>query len=180
MEYRRSQTKGGTYFFTLVTYNRIKIFKNEINAELLLNAIKQVKQKHPFKMIGYVLLPDHFHCIWTLPENDFDFSKRWRLIKSNFTRVCTLKNIIAQTPSRKLKKEKCIWQRRFWEHQIRNEDELVKYLNYMHYNPVKHGYVDWAYKWRFSSFQHYVNQEIYTREWGSAEESSLNILDANE
>ncbi len=180
MRYRRSKTKGGTFFFTIVTYQRRKIFNDDLTASQFMNAIKQIKNKHPFKMIGYVLLPDHFHCIWTLPENDNDFSMRWRLIKSCFTRLYLPNSKISLTPSRKNKKEQSIWQRRFWEHEIRSEEELAKYLDYIHYNPIKHHYVDGASQWKYSSFQHYVNKQIYLPDWGSSEQPFLSNFNVNE
>lgn len=180
MEYRRSKTKGGTYFFTLVTYKRKKLFQNIYLANLFLNIIKQIKFKYPFKMSGFVLLPDHFHCIWTLPENDMDFSIRWRLIKSNFTRQCLSTYKTKPTSSRSAKKEQCIWQRRFWEHEIKNEIEFSKYLDYIHFNPVKHGYVNLPCEWQHSSFHYYVKKEIYPINWGADNVAMLNKFVANE
>ena len=146
MKYRRAKVKGGTYFFTVVTFNRIKIFHNSDNVALLRGAIRKVMLKHPFQIDAFVLLPDHLHCILTLPQHDSDFSTRWRLIKSYFSRNFDGRNVgwvEARNPtnaaicaSRKRKNEKPIWQRRFWEHLIRNQEDLNQHIEYIHYNPV--------------------------------------------
>lgn len=174
MQYRRANTSGGTFFFTLVTYQRRPLFVNIENVNLLRNVIRHVKSRHPFKVDAFVLLPDHLHCIWTLPNDDNDFAKRWRLIKSNFTRQCLHGYRITPTLSRKNKGEQCVWQRRYWEHQIRNELDFVKHVDYIHYNPVKHGYVKNVCDWPYSSFLHFVKAGIYANSWGSKGEITFN------
>jgi putative transposase len=177
MRYRRAQVQGGTYFFTVVTYQRIEILSRPENVALPREAFKRVKKTYPFRIDAIVLLPEHLHCIWTLPQNDADFSTRWRLIKSYFSRklshVCwsagggetpTHKPISA---SRSKKSEKTIWQRRFWEHLIRDEQDLKHHVEYIHYNPVKHGLVKSPKDWAFSSFHRYVNNGVYDLEWGA-------------
>lgn len=179
MKYRRAKLKGGTYFFTVVTYKRIEIFANPENVSLLRITIKKVMQKHPFKINAFVLLPDHLHCIWTLPQHDSDFSTRWRLIKSAFSRSFEQKDVgwveernptdVALSASRQKKKEKPIWQRRFWEHLIRNKQDLNRHIEYIHYNPVKHGLIEAPADYIYSSFHRYVERGIYDAQWGAGD-----------
>ena len=137
MKYRRWHVNGGIYFFTVVTENRRPILIENIN--ILRESFKQVKSKSPFSIEAIVILPDHLHTIWKLPENDMDYSKRWMLIKKGFS---------SQMPgfsvgsSKAKKREKGIWQRRYWEHVIRDEKDLKNHFDYIHYNPVKHGLVN--------------------------------------
>ena len=166
MYYRRLQTPGASFFFTLVTYQRNPLFADIRNIKLLREVIKKVQIAHPFKIDAFALLPDHLHCIWTLPTGDADFSMRWRLIKSYFTRNCLSEYKNISTLGRKYKKEQCIWQRRFWEHQIRNEEDFKMHVEYIHYNPVKHGYAKAACDWNSSSFHRYVKAGIYNNDWG--------------
>jgi putative transposase len=177
MRYRRAQLKGGTYFFTVVTHKRTKIFHLSDHAELLRQAFGKVIKRHPFEIDAFVLLPDHLHCIWTLPEGDADFSTRWRLIKSFVSRQIGLvgwvegrnPTIDTHSESRQKKKEKPIWQRRFWEHLIRNQKDLKQHIEYIHYNPVKHGLTKAPGDWAYSSFQRYVDKGIYDLKWGAAD-----------
>ena len=122
-------------------------------------------------MEAFVLLPDHLHCIWTLPDLDSDYSTRWRLIKSHFSRKYNPvswveeRNPTKASTSRLLKKEKPIWQRRFWEHLIRNDNDLKRHIEYIHFNPVRHNLVRAPKDWQFSSFHRYVSNGIYKLEW---------------
>ena len=168
MQYRRARVNGGTYFFTVVTFKREKILTLPDNVNLLRKSFKHVMQNHPYKIDAFVLLPEHLHCIWTLPDNDMDYSKRWRLIKSYFTRKCddTYKHVPYE--SRKNKNEQAIWQRRFWEHLIRDESDFKKHVEYIHYNPVKHDLVKSPKDWTYSSFNRYVKSGIYNEKWGSS------------
>ena len=166
MQYRRSKTPGATYFFTVVTYNRNKMLCIPENVELLRNSFRQVMQEYPFKMDAFVLLPEHLHCIWTLPEDDADFSNRWRLVKNYFSRRCQDKFHGNVSVSRQRKGEKAIWQRRFWEHQIRNDRDFAQHVDYIHYNPVHHELVKAPKDWQFSSFHRYVRDGIYPIDWG--------------
>lgn len=165
MRYRRARAKGGTFFFTVVTFKREKILTKTENVQLLRESFKPVMRNHPFKIDAFVLLPDHLHCIWTNPENDSDYSTRWRLIKSNFTRRCEDKISHKPFESRKRKKEQAVWQRRFWEHQIRNSPDFIRHVEYIHYNPVKHGYVRSPKDWPYSSFKKYVREHKYKITW---------------
>ncbi len=177
MRYRRTKVKGGTYFFTVVTFKRLELFTSPENVDLLKNSIQKVMETHPFRIDAFVLLPDHLHCIWTLPHQDSDFSTRWRLIKTNFSRKFDHKSVgwvEGQNPttdsysaSRLKKKEKSIWQRRFWEHCIRNQEDLKRHIEYIHYNPVRHGLAKAPVDWRYSSFHRFVKKGIYNKSWGA-------------
>ena len=169
MQYRRAKVEGGTYFFTLVTHHRRKLLCEPENISLLRESFRYVMEKHPFKIDAIVILPDHLHCIWTLPEGDSDYSTRWRLIKSYFTRNCDSQYHGEMTTSRENKKEQALWQRRFWEHSIKNEKDLLNHIEYIHYNPVKHGLVQFPSEWKYSSFHRYVKDGIYARDWGEKE-----------
>ena len=167
MQYRRSQINGGTFFFTVVTHNRRKILCNPENVDLLREAFRLVMDKHPYQIDAFVLLPDHLHCIWTLPEGDHDFSTRWRLIKSTFSRNCHRRFKGEISTSHKIKKEAGIWQRRFWEHTIRDEHDFNRHVEYIHYNPVKHNFVNAPSQWSYSSFHTYVRKGLYDSGWGA-------------
>ena len=166
--YRRARTPGGTCFFTVVTYQRQPILCLEQSIEAIDNILKDVIKTYPFEINAWVTLPDHIHCLWTLPEGDSDYSIRWALIKKGFTkRMKGLSQIKAvQTPSRERRREGVIWQRRFWEHQIRDEDDYNAHMDYIHYNPVKHGLVKNPIDWRHSSFGKYVDIGWYEESWG--------------
>ncbi|MGA7875578.1 MAG: transposase [Desulfoferrobacter sp.] len=167
MQYRRAKIEGGTYFFTLVTYGRAKLFSYPENIDLLKRAFLEVMTRHPFTIDAFVVLPDHLHCIWTLPETDRDFSKRWRQIKSSFSRRCKSEFKPPITPSKLRKKEQAVWQRRFWEHVIRDERDFTRHVEYIHYNPVKHGLVQAPGDWKYPSFHRYVRRGVYDLRWGS-------------
>ncbi len=143
-EYRRWRQSGETYFFTVVTDGRRPIFADPVARTLLGQAI--------------VLLPDHLHAIWAMPEQDGDYSLRWRRIKSQFTRdyLAFGGDENSLSSSRVSRKERGVWQRRFWEHRVRNEQEYETLCRYIHYNPVKHGYAGCPHGWEFSSFHAFV------------------------
>jgi putative transposase len=148
MEYRRAYVKGGCYFFTVNLADR----KSDLlvqHIDLLRNAIKIVKENHPFTVNAIVVLPDHLHCIWTLPELDCNYSKRWMLIKRYFSLEISKTENINQ--ARLKKRERGIWQRRFWEHVIRDERDYLNHIEYIHINPIKHGYVKDVKDWPYSS-----------------------------
>jgi putative transposase len=167
MQYRRARTKGGTYFFTVVTHNRRKILCKPENIDLLRSAFQSVMEKHPYHIDAIVLLPDHLHCIWTLPPDDNDFSTRWRLIKSAFSRKCDSRYKGKISASRQIKKETSVWQRRFWEHAIRDENDFGRHVEYIHYNPVKHNLVNAPRQWAYSSFHKYVGNGLCDLDWGA-------------
>jgi putative transposase len=126
-------------------------------------------QQHHFKIDAIVVLPDHLHSIWTLPESDADFSTRWQLIKSYFSRQCNSQYQGKISTSRQHKGEKGVWQRRFWEHQIRDDRDFINHLEYIHSNPVHHGLVTAPKDWQDSSFHRYVEVGIYDQMWGASE-----------
>jgi putative transposase len=170
MRYRRARTEGSTYFFTLVTYDRRRFLCEPENIALLKTAFRYVMAQHPFKIEAIVVLPDHLHCIWVLPERDNNFSTRWRLVKGYFTRKCDAAYRGHRSASRKRKGEQAVWQRRFWEHQIRDEQDFIRHVEYIHYNPVKHGLVKVPREWPHSSFHRYVQAGIYDEAWGDGDE----------
>lgn len=155
MDYRRAYVNGGCYFFTVVLANRKSNLLIE-KIHLLRDCIRQVKTRHPFEINSIVILPDHIHTIWTLPENDSDYAKRWMLIKSSFSRALEKSEYI--NSARTKKRERGIWQRRFWEHVIRDEADYLGHIEYIHQNPIKHGLVQNAIDWQYSSIHKLQNQ----------------------
>ena len=171
--YRRARTPGGTYFFTVKTYERQPVLTNEHCRIALRQALAEVRGMNSFEILAWVLLPDHLHTIWRLPENDADFSLRWSLIKQRVTRQCSDEGSEASlTQSRQTRHEGTFWQRRFWEHMIRDDTDLRHHVDYIHYNPVKHGYVTRVGDWPYSTFHRYVSDGVYAKDWGDAEEVS--------
>lgn len=162
--YRRQFLPGGTYFFTVNLAQRNKTLLVD-HVDNLRGVFTKVKKKQPFNIDAIVILPDHLHTIWTLPEGDSDFSNRWRMIKGNFSKL--ISNAEPPSKSRLSKGERGIWQRRFWEHVIRDELDYERHVDYIHYNPVKHGYCKNAEEWQYSSFHKFVENEIYTKDWGT-------------
>ena len=180
MEYRRAKIFGGTYFFTVVTYGRKGILTDPANVTLLRNAFRHVMEKQPFKIDAFVLLPDRLHCIWTLPDEDIDFPKRWKSIKSYFTRKCLPEYRNIPNGARIKKKEQAVWQRRYWEHLIRDDDDYLRHVEYIHYNPVKHGHSRTPGEWAYSSFHKYVRQGKYDYNWGAGESIKFDEKIGNE
>ncbi|WP_192499105.1 REP-associated tyrosine transposase [Skermanella pratensis] len=150
MEYRRDRTPGGTYFFTVVTYGR-PLFEDPAAVELLRGAFRIVMSHRPFQIGASVVLPDHLHMIWTLPEGDSDYSMRWNAIKGRFTAL--LPSHLRPDPSkaRTRRDEQAVWQRRFWEHRVRDEADYERCVAYINGNPVKHGLVSAPADWPHSS-----------------------------
>ncbi|MEW6182390.1 MAG: transposase [Bacillota bacterium] len=168
-DYRRLYVPGGTYFFTVVTYNRQRWFADEANVTLLREAFRYTLRRRLFLLSAIVVLPDHLHCIWTLPAGDADFSGRWQILKSCFSR-----RVPAST---RREGSKTIWKPRFWEHLIRDEDDLHRHLDYIHYNPVKHGLAVAPGDWSHSSFGHFVRRGWYETDWGRAEPEKIVGMD---
>lgn len=161
--YRRNREQGGTYFFTVAIAQRhLDLLVRHIDH--LKATLAEEKKRYPFTNIGFVVLPDHLHAVWRFPEGDADYSNRWRRIKAGFSRALPKGEPISN--SRIAKCERGIWQRRFWEHTIRNERDLQRHLDYIHYNPVKHGLVLRVAEWPYSTFHAYVTRGIYGLEWG--------------
>jgi len=161
-DYRRFHVEGGTYFFTVNLAERHRKLLTE-HIGTLREAFRVIKGAHPFTINAIVILPDHLHTIWTLPTDEQDFSLRWRQIKSAFSRAIGKGERISRSRSRK--GERGIWQRRFWEHVIRDEEDFARHIDYIHFNPVKHGYVKAVSNWPYSSFHRYVRLGIYSKDW---------------
>jgi putative transposase len=169
--YKRARF-GSTYFFTVVTYRRRKFLCLEPCREILRDVINQARASYPFTIEAVVLLPEHLHCIWKLPENDTNYSMRWGWIKKEFTKrardvVEKMVGTADPTASSVRHREGNIWQRRFWEHQIRDQKDYNAHVDYIHYNPVKHGLTKAPKDWKYSSFSRYVKDGFYDREWGA-------------
>jgi len=162
--YIRAYVPGGSYFFTVALLERRRCLLTE-NIDTLREAFRSVKKQRPFKIEAIVILHDHLHCIWTLPPNDTDFSTRWRLIKTSFSRSIIPGERLSTR--RQFKQERGIWQRRFWEHAIRNQKDFDNHTDYIHYNPVKHGLVKRVADWPYSSFHDFVRLGQYPLEWAA-------------
>lgn len=153
---------GAAYFFTVTLLERRSGLLVE-HVELLREAVRKARAARPFKIDAWVVLPDHMHCVWTLPEGDSDYSSRWRDIKAVFSRSLPkneFRNLVRQK-----KGERGIWQRRFWEHTIRNDADYAAHLDYVHLNPLKHGLVEHVKDWPYSSFHRCVKAGIYSIDW---------------
>ena len=160
--YRRNFMAGGSFFFTVnLAQRRLWLLTEHIDE--LRSALRQTRRDHPFTIDAMVVLPDHLHAVWTLPENDPDFATRWRLIKSAFSRSLSTGERISA--SRAAKGERGIWQRRYWEHTIRDESDFARHIDDVHINPVKHGYVTRVRDWPYSSFHRMVKLGIYPEDW---------------
>ncbi|MBS0567562.1 MAG: transposase [Proteobacteria bacterium] len=169
--YRRAWQPGGTWFFTV---NLLRRHGNDLlvrHIDLLRRAIAKVRVRHPFTIHGWVVLPDHLHCVISLPAGDSDFATRWRLIKLEFSKG------IARTEPRSATRirrgERGIWQRRYWEHLIRDEADFAAHVDYVHINPVKHGHVTRVADWPFSTFHRLVAAGVYPLDWAGGRESGI-------
>jgi putative transposase len=168
-EYRRHRVAGATYFFTVNLLDRRSRLLTE-RIGILRQAVSRVRILMPFHIDAWVVLPDHMHCLWTLPECDGNFPKRWQAIKMAFSRSVTPGEPLST--SRLARGERGIWQRRYWEHTVRDERDYASHMDYIHFNPVKHGLAASAAEWQFSSFQSCVKQGLYPPEWTSVAETS--------
>jgi putative transposase len=165
--YRRIYLPGGTFFLTLVTYNRTPLFSNSENIFCLRFALANVKSEMPLRIDGAVIMPDHIHFLWTLPPEDTNYSKRIGKLKVLFTKSIQDRENLPEniSISRRKHRESNVWQRRFWEHAIRDENDFEMHLNYIHYNPVKHNIVSCPHLWEYSSFNKWVKKGAYTMDW---------------
>lgn len=161
--YRRAAVAGGTFFFTVNLANRQSTRLTD-HIDVLRAAYARVARERPFETVAVCILPDHLHAVWRLPEADGDFSTRWQRIKAEFSRYFPAQ--AERSQSKRRNREKGIWQRRFWEHQIRNPVDLQRHVDYIHFNPVKHGWVDCVREWRYSSFHRYVRAGVLPIDWG--------------
>lgn len=164
--YRRIWMPGGTYFFTV---NLAIRGRNDLLVRYIDNlrlSIQEVRLKHPFIIHGWVVLPDHMHCLISLPKEDADFPLRWRLIKANFSKRLPAGERLSESQSKR--GERGIWQRRYWEHLIRDEQDFNAHMDYIHINPVKHGLVEHVVDWPFSTFHRLVKKGVYPSDWGGS------------
>jgi putative transposase len=163
MRYRRTTVAGGTYFFTVNLAQRERTLLVD-RVDVLGAVLRMVRRRHPFHSDAMVILPDHLHAIWTLPAGDCDFPTRWMLIKAGFSRQVASEE--RRSRSRIVKGERGIWQRRYWEHLIRYDEYYARHVEYIHYNPVKHGYVVRAVDWPYSSIHRYIEAGMMDHDWG--------------
>jgi REP-associated tyrosine transposase len=161
VRYRRNFVAGGTFFFTVALADRTsQALTDHITA--LRDAMRHARHSHPFAIDAVVVLPDHLHMVMTLPEGDADYPNRWRLIKRGFTEAI----LRSQEPiARHHNGELALWQRRYWEHTIRNSGDFERHVDYIHFNPVKHGLVSRVRDWPFSSFHRFVRQGLLPEDW---------------
>jgi len=175
--YRRSCMAGGAYFFTVTLADRRASTLTE-RIESLRATYRTVARALPFETIAICVMPDHLHALWQLPPGDADFSGRWNRIKVSFSRGVPA--AAERSASKRAKREKGIWQRRFWEHILREDTDLARHIDYIHYNPVKHGLVNRPADWPWSSFHRYVSMGVYEPHWGAAMGASFDTLGCRE
>ena len=173
VEYRRIDVPGATWFFTVNLAERQNNHLLTEQIDSLRSAFRYVKNRRPFQIDAIVVLPDHLHCIWTLPTGDTDFSTRWNLLKGHFSRSIAQGERVSK--SRRKRRERGLWQRRFWDHMIRNERDLNTHIEYIHWNPIKHGWVTRVIDWPYSSFHQFVKQGIYPANWGHQGEFGIDV-----
>jgi len=169
--YRRNFVPGGTYFFTCVTCDRQPILTTDTGRRCLHEAIEQVQTDHPFQVVAIVLLPDHWHTVWTLPHRDIRYPMRWMRIKEEFTeRWLTAGGAEqSQSESRTKKRYRGVWQKRYWEHTVDDEYDLKRCVDYTHWNPRKHKLVSRVQDWKWSSFHRMVREGEYELNWGGSD-----------
>ena len=166
-DYRRNRVPGGTYFFTVNLLERNRTLLTD-NIELLRSSVRAVRRAKPFHIDSWVVLPDHMHCIWTLPDGDADFASRWKAIKIAFSKA--LPHTESLSPARQARGERGIWQRRYWEHTIRDERDYAAHMDYVHINPLKHGHVAHVADWPYSSFHRLVEVGVYAADWAGGDD----------
>ncbi|MCC5810006.1 MAG: transposase [Ectothiorhodospiraceae bacterium] len=156
--YIRTRATGGTYFFTLVTAQRRPVFRSPVAVDCLRRAYRHIARQYPFTTEAIVILPDHLHVLWTLPDGDADYPLRLQLLKSRATRELRCVGV-----------RDAVWQRRYWEHYVRDGNDFRRHMDYIAYNPVKHGLVSVPWYWPHGSFRRLVSLGYYPRSWGSSE-----------
>jgi len=164
VHYRRARIAGGTYFFTVALRDR-RADTLVRHVGLLRQALRCVQTARPWRTDAMVVMPDHLHALWTLPDLDSDYAGRWRAVKSRFVRSLRQAGVGVRSNA---KGEADVWQRRFWEHLIRDEEDFARHVEYIHFNPVKHGHVAHVADWRWSTFHRYVRQGWLSRDWASS------------
>jgi putative transposase len=165
-DYHRSWQTGGCWFFTHVLHDRRGSDLLVCHVEELRDVVRSVRRRHPFYIHGWVVLPDHFHCLISLPEGDTDYALRWRLIKSRFSKSIPKTEAIDEVRLRR--GERGIWQRRYWEHMIRDQQDFNNHMDYIHINPVKHGLVNRVQEWPCSTFHRCVERGLYPIDWADS------------
>jgi putative transposase len=155
--------QGGTFFFTVTLPDRASETLVR-HIDVLRTVYRSVQQRRPFETVAICILPEHLHAIWSLPPDDSDFSIRWNLIKSGFSRKLPAE--ASRSSSKMAKREKGVWQRRYWEHAIRDDLDLTRHVDYIHFNPVRHGLVSRVTDWPYSSFHRYVSRGVLPADWG--------------
>jgi len=173
--YRRVFVPGGTHFFTVVTYQRRPLFDDALARRCLRQAMAETRKKRPFDIVALCLLPEHLHCVWVLPDNDSDNKTRWGDIKSSFSRSYLEAggHEGPRSSSRKHRRERGVWNRRFWAHLVMDERDFARHVDYTHYNPAKHGLVSMPAEWPWSTFARYVREGIYPKDWGKVAPDSI-------
>jgi putative transposase len=174
-DHRRAWHPGGTYFFTV---NLLQRHGNDLlirHIETLRQVVRAVQSRHGFRIHGWVVLPEHLHCVIELPDNDDDFATRWRLIKMGVSKALPKTERLSETRARR--GERGIWQRRYWERLIRDEADFRAHMDYVHINPVKHGLVKCVADWPYSTFHRLVEQGVYPLNWGGGDEGKLGYND---
>lgn len=181
-DFRRYFVPGGTYFFTVVTARRVPIFRSEQARALLGEVMRKKREEAPFETVATVLLPDHLHAIWTLPAEDDDYPNRWKAIKAQFTSEWLRAGGEEQAaaPGYRRQRRRGVWQPRFIEHTILDEQDLHNHADYIHYNPVKHGHATAPKNWPWSSFRLYVDSGDYSETWGDSEEPPPDFRNVDE
>ena len=166
-DYRRAYSPGGTFFFTVVAHERQPFLCDADARTHLRGVMREAQRRWPFDIQALVLLPDHLHTIWTLPEGDSDFSRRWGWIKKTFTqRWITGEHEAGDvSESKSRRRRRGVWQVRFWEHQIRDERDMKAHFDYVHYNPVRHGLANCPHAWPYSTFHKWVSKGEYPADW---------------
>jgi putative transposase len=168
--YRRARVAGGSYFFTVTLEDRSSsLLVDRIDA--LRQAFATTRVELPFRIDAVAVLPDHLHCIWTLPDGDSDYSSRWQRIKGRFSRACPAGEAISASRGRK--RERGIWHRRYREHTLRDDRDFASHVDYIHYNPVKHGHASRVLDWPHSSFHRFVREGILPCDWGGEVEPRI-------
>ncbi len=165
-------SKAVVNFFT-VNFLERKCILLVNHIDLLRESVRLCKQKRPFHIDAWVVLPEHMHCIWTLHEGDDNFSARWKMIKTTFSKG--LPKVERRSKTRIKRGESGIWQRRFWEHAIRDDRDYAAHMDYLHFNPVKHGWVKTVIDWPYSSFHRYLQNDIYAADWAGGESKDLEM-----
>ncbi|MCH6483781.1 transposase [Pseudoxanthomonas sp. LH2527] len=170
--FRRVFTPGATWFFTVVAARRRSLLTDPRVISAFGTAMREVRPTLPFSMPAWVILPDHLHVIWTLPEGDTDYPRRWSIIKRRTSQLADLPPM-ARSCSMAARRESGLWQRRYWEHLIRDSDDLHRHVDYIHFNPVRHGHKDAPVSWPYSSFARHVRDGTYPPDWCATQDLAI-------